>query len=285
MSCENIRLSCPMNKRAVLISLLAILYGGAMVVYWFNLGFTNALLRETIYLSTSCIATIAGFFALRKFGFAHPRSLTLLLLTVGMGYWWMGEMLFDYYQYIVHSNPFPSAADIFYILGYFFMLIGLVNEIRIVKINWALLEKPVLFLYGLVALLFVLLISYFGIYHAYEPTKTFFVNAIGMGYGIGDLLLILTNIFVLILVWEFRGGRFARVWVCLFLSFIFLLVADILFAMYADQYNAQVWFYKSLLDSFWMGAYVVFGYALFEFGFSIEDIYKKLRDQQKQVIS
>jgi len=272
-----------MNKRAVIIFLLALLYGGAMVVYWLRLGFDNIILRETIYLSTSGIATIAGFFALRKFGLANARSLTLLFLTVGIGYWFIGEVLFDYYQYIVHSNPFPSAADMFYILGYVFILIGLVNEIRIVKINWQLIEKPTLFLYGLVTLLFIVLISYFSIYHAYDPAKALLANAISMGYGVGDLLLIMANIFVLILVWEFRGGRFARVWISLFLSFIMMLVADILFAIYADQYNQQVWFYKSLLDSFWMGAYLLFGFALFDFGFSIQDIYKKIVVQQKQL--
>ena len=261
--------------------LLALLYGGALVVYWFHLGFDNIPLREAIYLSTSGIATLGGFYAIRKFGLSTARSLTLLLLTFGIGYWFIGEVLFDYYQYIINTNPFPSAADIFYVLGYGFMFVGLVNEIRIVKINWHRIEKPTLFLYGLVMLLFAALIAYFGLYQAYDPTKTLFVNSIAISYGLGDLLLIMANIFVLILVWEFRGGRFSRVWMCLFLSFIMMLVADILFAMYTDQYSNQVWFYKSLLDSFWMGAYVLFGYALFDFGFSIQEVYKTI--QQKQV--
>src|SRR6266403_5172683 len=103
-----------MNKRAVIIFLLALLYGGAMVVYWFRLGFDVIPLREGLYLSNSGIATLGGFFALRKFGLANARSLTLLFLTVGIGYWFIGEVLFDYYQYVVYSNPYPSAADIFY---------------------------------------------------------------------------------------------------------------------------------------------------------------------------
>lgn len=55
-----------------------------------------------------------------------------------------------------------------------------------------------------------------------------------------------------------------------------MLIADILFAVYTSAYNAQEWFIKSLLDSLWMSSYLLFGYALFEFSFSLQDAYKNI---------
>lgn len=274
-----------MNKKTVLVLALSLLYATNIVVYWLRLGFYTIYLRETLYLLTSFLGVMGGFFALRNFGWSTARSRTLLFLTIGIGYWFLGETLFDYYQYILNINPYPSAADIFYILGYVFMFIGLVNETRITKINWKAITKPTLFFYLLVALLFALFIAYFGIYQAYDPAKNLLTNIVGMGYGVGDLLLILANLFVLILVWEFRGGKLSRFWIFLFLSFVLMLVADILFAIYSDQYNEQVWFYKSLLDSFWMASYLLFAYAFFDWGLSVSELSEKMISQQKKSAS
>src|SRR5882724_8911133 len=124
-----------MNKRIFLIGFLLLIYAVTIVVYWFQLGFANDALREGVYLSAPLIAIIAGIYALYKFGFSSRRSRTIMLMTAGVAYWFFGEIFFDYYQYIVHIDPSPSAADIFYILGYPFLAGGLINEIRVVGIN------------------------------------------------------------------------------------------------------------------------------------------------------
>jgi hypothetical protein len=219
------------------------------------------------------------------FGLRNERALTLLCLTVGMGYWFLGEVIFNYYQYTLNIDPFPSIADVFYLFAYPYLLIGLLNEIKISNVNWRRIHKSMFFLLGMTAVFLIAIVSYFGIYQAYNPLETFLTNAIAMGYGVGDVLLILASMLVLILAWEFRGGKLSRVWVILFFSFVSILVADILFAIYVEQYEMLDWFYKSLLDSFWMISYLLFALALFEFGFSIQDIYQKigkLKDQPKR---
>lgn len=265
-----------MNKRTALLLFFALFFLTTTIVYWLRIGFAFILLREGLYLSTSLLATLAGIFALKMFGIKNERAKTLLFLTLGIGYWFMGEVLFNYYEYVLQIDPYPSAADIFYVLAYPLLLIGLINEIRIAQITWRKIHKPTVFLFGLVAFLLSLVVFYFGIYQAYDAQKTVLGNIVAMSYGVGDLLLILANIFVLILVWEFRGGKLSRVWLLMFFSFILTLVADILFAIFNEQYDAQLWFYKSLLDFFWMISYLLFAAALFEFGFSIQDALKKL---------
>lgn len=268
-----------MNKRIFLTLLFLLFAVEAVAVYWFKFGFDTIVLREMLYLLPPFFAVIAGIVALHTFGLGSRRSVSLLLLTAGISYWFFGETLFYYYEYVLHVNPYPSAADFFYVLAYPMLFAALVNEIQLARIDWKHLSKPTLFLFSLVAFLFAGFVGYFGIYQAYAVDEPFLSNVVAISYGIGDLFLILATILLLVLVWEFRGGKLSRVWLLLFISFLFTLVADILFALYNREYTMQVWFYKSLLDSFWMAGYLFFAFALFEFSFLIQDAYQKAVSQ------
>lgn len=264
-----------MNKRTILVIAFLLFSVETIALYWFKFGFDNILLRELLYLVPPFFAMVAGIVALFTFGFANARSLTFILLTAGVSYWFFGELLFAYYQYILHVDSYPSAADFFYVLAYPMFFAGLINEIRIAQINWKGISKPTLFLLTLVGLLLGVIVGYFGIYQAYAPDEPLLSNLVAIGYGVGDLLLVLITILLLVLVWEFRGGKMSKVWLLLFGALIMTLVADILFARFSNEYTMQVWFYKSLLDSFWMAGYLFFAFAFFELSFSLEDSYHK----------
>ena len=242
------------------------------VIYWLRIGGSNTvIIRDTAYLLTPLIATIAGIFSIRLYGLQGPRTKTLFLLTIGVGCWFAGESIFYSYEFIFHTNPFPSVADVFYLIAYPVLFSALFNEIRQIKINWKKIHPSIIFLFVISAIALGLLVLYFGVYLAYDSHETFFTNLIALGYGVGDLFLIIVDICVLILAWEFREGSFSYLWIQLFISFIFMLVADVLFAIFTSQYKAEVWFYRSLLDSLWMIAYLLFANGLFSFGFSIRD--------------
>jgi hypothetical protein len=255
------------KKISIILWSLAIF---ASAVYWLGIGgIHTVIVRNTIYLSIPLIAVISGIFSLCVYGFKGSRAKTLVLLTSGMGCWFLGEVFFYSYEFILHTNPFPSIADIFYILAYPLMFFALINEIQQSKIAWKKISPLTLFLYALVALTFAWIVFYFGVYLSYDPHEVLFTNLIAISYGIGDLLLIIVDLFMLILAWEFRKGSFSSLWVLLFFSFIFMLVGDILFAQFNDPYKNEVWFYKSLLDTVWITSYTFFASGLFNFGFSI----------------
>ncbi len=267
-----------MIDRLKFIAALVVLYGIALFVYWFRLGGVQyQLIRDILYVSTPLVATIAGVFALTKFGTKGARAKSLLFLTCGMGCFFVGELLWNYYELVLHVKPFPSIADIFYLAAYPLLFVGLLNEIKTTRIDLSAFAPSVKFLTSLIIVLLFIIVLYFGVYQAYDAREVFLANVIAMGYGIGDLLLIIVNMFLLVMAWEFRGGKFSRIWTVLFVGFLFTLLADILFATYTDQYETQVYFYKAFLDSLWMAGYLLFAYSLFEFGFSILDETIKLR--------
>lgn len=272
-----------MSERKWVVLILTVIYIAVLSSYW--LGFSiNTIIptRDFLYLFTPLAAVLGGVFSLRIYGIKGKRMVTLLLLTAGIASWFIGDGIYDYYQYILNTNPFPSVADYFYIIGYPLLFFGLINEIRTNHIHWREKYSKVLFPLLIVLCVFITMVGYFGVYLAYNAQESFFVNIIAMSYGLGDLVLIITNMLVLRLVLEFRGGKLSKVWIGIFISFISTLIADILFAIYTPSYKTNVGIFKNLIDSLYMLSYLLFAYSLFNFGLTIKEINKKIPHLKKK---
>lgn len=254
------------------------------VVVYFVLPFSTStvLLRYAFLLSSLFSGSLGGMYALREYGWQGAKSRTLLLLTLGITCWFIGEIIWTYFEYFVHENPFPSVADIFYIGAYPLLFVALFNEIRLSKVNWRSFSKSLIFLMVITAILFTIIVSYFGIFLAYSPKETMFTNIIAISYGIGDLVLIVSTLCLLVLAWEFRGGTLSQIWLTLFLSFLFMLGGDILFAIYTDAYNQTSSFTRSFVDFLWIISYMLFAYALLSFAFSIQSAHNYIQSLQKK---
>jgi hypothetical protein len=265
------------------VVIMAVLYASMVSMYWFGLGGAHAvILRNIAYLLTPLIALGSAVYAALQYGPTGRRGKTLMMLSAGMGCWFVGEALFFAYEFILNIDPFPSIADVFYLAAYPLFFVALTNEIGGIAEVWKKIRPDILFLFSVAAVVMAALVFYFGIYLAFDPQQTLLVNSIAMAYGVGDLLLIIATMFLLVLAWEFRGGRLSRVWFSLFFSFIAILVADILFAKFNDAYKNEEWFYKSLIDSFFMAGYFLFAISLTDFGIAVSEIRMKLLRRAKK---
>lgn len=254
------------------------IYLFALAIYWFRLGGENTIiLGSTSYLFIAFFAVLGGIFSLKLYGFKGSRAKTLLFLTLGVSCLFVGEILFYWYEFFLNTDPFPSIADIFYLVSYPLILVALYNEIQQTNLSWKKIHASIIFLFGITASLFALIVFYFGVYVAYDAQADFLSNSIAISYGVGDMFLIIADLFVVVLAWEFRGGKYSRSWILLFLSFFAMLIADILFAIYYDQYKGEEWFYRSLLDTLWMLSYILFAQGLFSFGSAILAAKSQLR--------
>jgi hypothetical protein len=263
-----------MNRRVVTV-ILILLALATIPVYWLRLAFTIIPIRDGLYLSTVLASVIAGFFAIYKYGFKHSRRFTLLFLTGALTSMFVSELIFEYHYILDKNNiPFPSIGDFFGLLFYLLFVIGLINEMRLASVNWKHVSKRLLVVAILISIILLGVVGYYGVYQSYDPTVNLFTNLVEMAYGVGDMLLIITSLMLVVLVREYRGGRFAKIWLTLLIAFCFFLAGDITANFYLTQYNNEVWFYKSLLDTLWMIAYLCMAQALFSYGFSIMDAYK-----------
>jgi hypothetical protein len=256
-----------MNRQRDIFFVLSFIFLAVVAVYWLHIGGNNYIpIRDMGYLIPPCMGVIAGVYALRIYGLAGGRARTILFLTLGVGCWFIGECLWNYYEYFLHANPFPSIADIFYLTAYPLVFFGLWNEIRNAHVAWKRFHPSHMFLFSIFAVLLAVVVFYFGVYKAYDSHEMILTNLIAMGYGVGDLILILVTVFVLVLAWEYRGGKIAQVWLTIFIGMVFMLIADILFAINTDAYKTQVALVKNGLDTLW-----IISYALFQMGiFAVE---------------
>lgn len=261
----------------------------SMIIYWLiPKGNTQVLLQYSAILLSLVVASLAGFYSIKKYGTDGSKSITLILLTGGMLCWLAGESLWTYYEHFLNINPFPSSADVFYIAAYPLFFFALLREILTTKINWKSFSKSLTFLMVITSILMIAVVCYFGVYLAYSPTESILTNSIAIGYGVADLILIIATMALLVLAWEFRGGALSRIWMSLFISFFLTLIADILFAIFTNSYDNTDSFYRSLTDSVFILSYLFFAYGLFNFGFSIEsakDLLKKLMKKKTRTHS
>lgn len=266
-----------MNKYGSLIGFVAF-FISAMIAYWIlPVGEIKIMLQYFFMLSSLIIAVAGGAYSLYKYGTHGTKANTLLLLTGGMFCWLVGESIWTYYEYYLRIDPFPSLADICYLMAYPLFFLALLRELWLTRINWKTLSKSLIFMIIMSSLLLIGIVLYFGVYLAYQPDEVLLTNSIAISYGIADLVLIVASMLLLILAWEFKGGELSRIWMTLFVSFFLTLSSDILFAVFTKVYNEQGSFYRSLTDSIWILAYMLFAYALFNFGFSIGSAEKTLQ--------
>ncbi len=266
-----------MNKNIRIIGFIGFCIA-AWTTYWIlPAGETKILLQYVFVLSSLILAVAGGAYSLYKYGTQGTKANTLLLLTGGMFCWLVGESIWTYYEYYLKIDPFPSLADICYLMAYPLFFLALIRELWLSRVNWKTLSKSLIFMIIMSSLLLIGIVLYFGVYLAYKPDEVLLTNSIAISYGIADLVLIVASMLLLILAWEFKGGELSRIWMTLFVSFFLTLTSDILFAVFTKVYHEQGSFYRSLTDSIWILAYMFFAYALFNFGFSIGSAEKTLQ--------
>lgn len=92
-------------------------------------GEERVLLQNITLIATS--ATAFAFSAIILFFSANVYRRTLLVLFIGLGLWFTAEVSWMYYVQVMKVDvPFPSFADLFYLSGYIFVGIFLLQIVR-----------------------------------------------------------------------------------------------------------------------------------------------------------
>jgi hypothetical protein len=228
-------------------------------------------------LGSLLLAVAAGLYAIRMYGTTSIRSVTLIGLGFTMLSWFIGESIYDYLQFIIHTKPSPSPADIFYLLPYPILIFILKRELNISKTTLGHLTRGERFLVVVVSFFLIMTVVYFGVYLAYSPTNGWILNIINIAYGAGDLVLIIVTTAIVVLIIEYQGGALSHIWTYLYLAIFFMLAADIFYAVFTNEYMKDEIFYRNVTDSLYVLSYLSFAYTLFSFGFSVSHATKNLK--------
>ncbi|MFA5926355.1 MAG: hypothetical protein WC831_05545 [Parcubacteria group bacterium] len=257
-----------------LIAVLGILFIFLAAAYIFEK--PAALLTETLFLFPVFLSTAAGFSAAGIYGLKSHNGKALLLIAFGLSFWSAGELVWYIFKNFMGIDPFPSIADLFFLLAYPLLLTGILYGTRLTQIKWSQMDKKTTAAGLATVIILTAAVSYWGIYEAYDPQTGFLENVVVMSYGVADLILIGSLIFSLGIARVFRGGRFGTFWTLVTVGFFFNLAADILFAIYRSSYSEDLKPYM-YIDLIWMAGYLLVAYSLLDNALSLRAIHKKLK--------
>ncbi len=248
------------------------LYIGITAFYIAQLGsFKHPMFTGGLFLLPPALAVACGLYALRVYGWSSAYGKVVAFLTAGLACWLIGEVLFYLFQFVFHTNPFPSVADVFYLVAYPLLFIGLIKAVAANNIKPSDFDRFFYVMAGIFGAVLAFIVGYFGIFQAYSAGEPLLNNLIAMAYGVGDLILIVPTIFILKAALGFRGGKLFYSWMLIFFSLLAIMAGDILFAIYNQQYKALDPAY-SLIDLTWTAGYLLFAYSFFFTARTVKDL-------------
>lgn len=239
----------------------------------------HAVLNQALLLIFPIFATFSGLLATKIYGLKSITGKSLLSITLGFACLALGEIIWFFYKNILGIDPFPSIADVFFLLGYPLILAGLYLEFKKSQIQLHQIKKSLIVLSLSLTLTLSIIVLYFGIYLAYDPSVGLLANIIAMSYGVVDLILIIISLFALLIVHAYRGGKFSTFWITTILGILLFLAGDILFAIYNIPYTADIKPYI-YIDLIWIAGYLSLAYGMLDNYFHIRTIHREIRSQQ-----
>lgn len=230
----------------------------------------DSFIMNFLYVIPPLIAICCIYTVFKKLGYGTARGKAFLFLTLGMAFWAIAELGWLVAVVFLDVKPFPSFVDIFYLVAYPLLAIGFWLEYRMGEIRWT--AKKAISL-SLVSLVLIGLTGYFGIYYAYDATNTGLENLVNVLYGVGDVILSILTLLILAIVIEYKRGKFFRPWMIIFIANLLMIIADVLFAIYFNEYDEGAKLYQ-YMDLVWAGSYLLFAYGFYRIGYVLELISK-----------
>lgn len=262
-----------MNKQKLLILLIILLFFTDLSVMVFGIGGSFVDPLKNVLLAVGQIVAIAGgIYAVQKFGRKNKTGKTITLFTLGLIFWMIGGIIFALTDFLHGMAEFPSMADVSIFVGYALLLVALLHEIKsrsikLTKVHW--------FLLAIIGTLTTILVLYFNVFLVFDPTTPLLVLLATIIYSFADILLATTVILVLILAYDYSGGKLFYPWFYLFIAVTCMLIGDALFSIFIDNYLNKTGAYL-VIDAIWRLAYVFFAIGLFNLGFIITNIQKQI---------
>lgn len=218
-----------LNVVLALISLIIYLYG------YFDREFI-VVSSNIVFPIYTLLPTFSAYLAMKKYGLGSITGYAMFAFFLGLFFWFVGEVVWAIYvlAYAIEV-PFPSIADIFYLLGYPLFYFGLISYLKVFRDA---LNKKVVTISSLAGLIVVIVTGIFVVPEALFSTANPIEGLISITYPIFDAILIILAIMGTLI---FIGGRIWVSWILLSIGFILLGIVDLSY------------YYQVLLGLIWEG--------------------------------
>jgi hypothetical protein len=191
----------------------------------------------------------AGILCLRNWRSPQIVSSRNIWLAIGIGMfsYFLGGLFFGYTEIILDETPDVSIGDIFFVLTYISLIIGMILAVGSRRLN---LEKWQLLIVSAIAVLGSVFAWWVSIKET-APSEPLAV-ILSWFYVVSDVFLLIIATTLLLAFW---GGRVAQSWRMIAAAAFSLYIADMWFK-YAQGPNYQS---GEILEVFWVFSGVLFG--------------------------
>lgn len=164
-------------------------------------------------------------------------------LAAGMWIWFFAQIIFGYFKIVTHTSPYPSLADLFFVIAYFPLLIGLLFLIKDFKSTGLPMGSAGSYMVqGGVLLLIYAIIFKTLLWSFLTNDDSATLKFLNVGYPTFDFLLIALTSVLIRFAWILRGGSLARSWITMGIGFTILGAADITFAYHSYPFLDILYF-------------------------------------------
>lgn len=210
------------------------------------------------------ISALFGFLNGSKWGGSKSAmGRALYFLSAGLLTWGIGTLVFAYYNIMLKvAVPYPSVADIFYIISWPLWTLGMVSLSKATGVRFQfsnLVGRLTLFIIPVVAIV----ISYYLLVVVARGGVITIIDdpigtLVGLAYVIGDVVILTFALLVYGLSFNYLGGYYRWPIIILLSSFVVNYVADFFFALTVTN---GTYFVANWVDLVFTIAFVLFGLA------------------------
>jgi hypothetical protein len=192
---------------------------------------------DAIAFIVAILPVVTSLYVYSYFKKGNPEKTVWLVLCVGLILWLLGEILWFYYEALRGVDPFPSLADIAWILGYPSLFVALFLLYRNVEVRVKAYEVA----FGIVVLIIAAAVFLlFGHMIPAEEEFTFLEKAASLFYPVADLFLLYLALLITGLYW---AGKLGYSWLLIAVGIILYVVGDLWFAYleWMELYEEVAW--------------------------------------------
>lgn len=224
----------------------AILLAAAVVYCGWALAPDSALYREVltphVLLGAAAVLKLVYLLAGALWAFAcrdqlepdNPARRAWALLSIGLLCTFVGQLSLAPFQIVQGDTPFPTVGDLYFLLGYPFLIAAFVVFLRAYREAGfpigSLAERAGIL--GGVALLAVVVAVPLLTPVVVAPAGALLERLLNVAYPILDLLLLVPLALLLRIALRLRGSHVGSVWALLLGGMVFLAVGDVFFAYF-----------------------------------------------------
>jgi hypothetical protein len=177
------------------------------------------------------VAAVFAFRSAAALGRGNPARLPWMLLAGGLTGMTLGQGTLVYFQSFRGVSPFPSVADVWFVIAYPLLIAGVIAFIMAyARSGFPMGGTTVTFLILAAA---ALAASWPLLAPIVRSADAPLPKTLNLLYPALDLVLLVPAIVLLRITSRFRGGAVWHIWLALLAGFVFTALGDILFAYFS----------------------------------------------------